>query len=574
MLRHLLVLPDGTEVFSGGNGAAVMTLRLTRAVNQGQQLKAGAACAAMLEASLLHVDPGRITAGDALTLYTVDDAGNRQKEGIFLAEKPERTGTSTLKLTAYDRLTLLDRDMTGWLKGLTGWPYTLHTLASMVCQACGLQLVTEQIPNGDFPVEAFTAEGVTGRQLMMWIGEAACRFCRATADGDVELGWYTPVAVTLGPSQLHAAQAAFTDEELSIRLADGAVTDGVSVTSGYVTVTDDSQGNVTLTLSDELQRQYCFRGGMTLAEYTVAPIEKVQLRQDEEDIGTLWPADTDEPLNTYRVTGNPLLAARSAQTLLPVAQTLLQQLQDACYTPGTLKLPAGQPIQPGCILEVNDSAGNSVFFWVMTMERSGQQDILTCVGQADRDSTGACNDLTYTPVSGKVLRLRTDVDGITAQVEESRRTSEGLQEQMSQLEQSADGIRSQVTAQESTTEGLLQKLSQMEQNADSISATVHSIVRDGTGRVANEFGLTIDGSCVQIHRDSSDMTNRLDEAGMYVVRSRGTGHETTMLRADADGVLATDVRVRNYLHIGDYARIEDYADGADQKRTACFWTGG
>ena len=679
MVRHLLVLPDGTEVFSGGNGAAVMALRLTRTVNQGQQLKAGAACAAMLEANLIHLDPGCITAGDALVLYTVDDDGNRQKEGIFLAEKPERTGASTLKLTAYDRLTLLDRDLTAWLKGLTGWPYTLHTLARMVCEACGLQLVTAQIPNGDFPVEAFTAEGVTGRQLMMWIAEAACRFCRATADGDVELSWYAPVPVTLGPSQLRTAQAAYTDGDLSIQTAGGEVTDRVSLTSGYVAVTDDSQGNVTLTLYDALQRQYCFQGGMTLAEYTVAPIEKVQLRQDETDIGTLWPADTDKPLNTYCITGNPLLSAQSSQTLQPVAQTLLQQLKDGSYTPGTLKLPAGQPIQPGCILQIEDPAGRTVSFWVMTMERTGQQDILTCIGEADRDSTGACNDLTYAPVSGKVLRLQADVDGlkienadnsgklarleldvdgirtrveensetaeglqeklsfieqtaesialqveentqtahsfqqrlsaieltaesiglrveentqtseglqeklaeieltaesITSRVEESIQTSEGLQEKMSMLEQSADGIRSQVTAQESTTEGLRQKLSQIEQDADSISATVRSIVQDGTGRVANEFGLTIDGSCVQIHRDGSDMTNQLDETGMYVVRSQGTEHETTMLRADADGVLATDVHVRNYLHIGDYARIEDYSDGTDHRRTACFWTGG
>ena len=33
MLRHLLILPDGTEVFSGASGAAVSSVKLTRAVN-------------------------------------------------------------------------------------------------------------------------------------------------------------------------------------------------------------------------------------------------------------------------------------------------------------------------------------------------------------------------------------------------------------------------------------------------------------------------------------------------------------------------------------------------------------
>ena len=70
------------------------------------------------------------------------------------------------------------------------------------------------------------------------------------------------------------------------------------------------------------------------------------------------------------------------------------------------------------------------------------------------------------------------------------------------------------------------------------------------------------------------MENRLDEMGMYVVRGAGTDNETPMLQADAYGVIATDVTVRNYLVIGDHARIEDYTDGTDHKRTACYFTGG
>ena len=567
MLKHLILLPDGTEIFSGGSGAAVLNVQLTRSVNDGQVLNPGAACAAMLEATLMDLEPGRITAGDALTLYTVDDAGLRQQVGIFLAEKPERISAHTLKLTAYDRLTLLDRDMTAWLAGLTGWPYTLHTLASMVCGECGLKLVTEQIPNGDFPVEAFTAEGVTGRQLMMWIGQAAGRFCRATPQGDAELAWYVPAAVAVGPSAIPMAEVTFADSALSLRAHDAVVTDDVSVESGYVTVTDDGNGNVTLTLSDALLRQYCFQGGLTLADYTVAPIQKVQLRQDEEDVGTVWPADIPEPVNTFCITGNPLLAARSAQALTPVAQTLYAQLKDVTYTPGTLKLPAGQPIEPGSILEVTDPAGRIFTFYVMAAERSGQQDTLTCTGQAARDSTAAFNALEYAPLSGKVLHLRTDVDGIRAENADAAG-------RVSRLELDLAGIRGQVQSQQTDTAGLKTSLTALEQTASSISATVRDITEHGTSRVSNEFGLTIDGSCVRIHRSSSDMENRLDEMGMYVVRGAGTDNETPMLQADAYGVIATDVTVRNYLVIGDHARIEDYTDGTDHKRTACYFTGG
>ena len=62
------------------------------------------------------------------------------------------------------------------------------------------------------------------------------------------------------------------------------------------------------------------------------------------------------------------------------------------------------------------------------------------------------------------------------------------------------------------------------------------------------------------------MHNSLDETGMYVKRS-----DDVMLQANANGVIATDVSVRNYLIIGCHGRFEDYSDGTDTARTACFW---
>ena len=43
------------------------------------------------------------------------------------------------------------------------------------------------------------------------------------------------------------------------------------------------------------------------------------------------------------------------------------------------------------------------------------------------------------------------------------------------------------------------------------------------------------------------------------------------LQANNEGVVATDVKVRNYLIIGKHARFENYSDGVDSQRTACFF---
>ena len=106
----------------------------------------------------------------------------------------------------------------------------------------------------------------------------------------------------------------------------------------------------------------------------------------------------------------------------------------------------------------------------------------------------------------------------------------------------------------------------MQQTSKEISATVTSIVENGVDKVTTSFGLTIDESYVHIQRSGSEMENRLDETGMYVMR----GNEI-MLQANKDGVIGTDMTVRNYLIIGSHARFEDYTDDDGAAGTACFY---
>ena len=109
-------------------------------------------------------------------------------------------------------------------------------------------------------------------------------------------------------------------------------------------------------------------------------------------------------------------------------------------------------------------------------------------------------------------------------------------------------------------------VAELKQNSGEISIAVQKLIDDGVNKLVTEFGLTIDGSCVDIHRSGTEMHNSLDETGMYVKRS-----DEVMLQANANGVIATDVSVRNYLIIGSHARFEDYSDGTDSARTACYW---
>lgn len=342
MLKNLIILPDGTELYAGsGQANNIRSCELTECVNSGDELTMGSTCANMLEAKIQT--PGgslSLTTGDEVTLYKVDDdTGTRHKVGLFTLEKPTRPSTNLMKLTGYDRVAKLDKDLTTWLRNLDSWPYTLLTFAKMVCEACSLTLATTAIPNADYHVQQFSKEA-TGRQLMQWIGEVCCRFCHANADGEIELDWYTPVDVTITPS--------------------GAL--------------------------------YYMKGSLTFEDYQVAPINVVQLKLTDSDDAYLWP-EAGEGANSYIISGNPILN-RVSDDALSALQIIQDELADATYTPCEVSVPATLDIHAGDAVQITDKNGATITSYVMTKIQRGQKDTLKCTGSARRDSTTSVNNKT------------------------------------------------------------------------------------------------------------------------------------------------------------------------------------
>jgi hypothetical protein len=343
MLKNLIVLQDGTEISSGaGTANSIKSHTLTACVNDAVELSLGSVCANALEMTLFTPSGNlSLTAGDEVTLYKVDDAGNRVKKGVFILEKPTRPTANTTKTTGYDRIVKLDKDLTEWVKGLTGWPYALKTFAKMVCAECGLNLVDSDIPNADFPIYAFLQAGATGRKIMKWIGEICCRFCRANADGNIELAWYQPSGVAIAP-------------------------------------TGD---------------RYFFQGALSYETYQVAPVEAVQIRLADSTSGALWP-EVAEGTNSYVITGNAILTARVTEDLLPHLKVIEAELGGVTYTPCKVSLPASLDIDAGSIVNITDKNGATISAYVMTKTTTGQKDTLECTGSIRRDSSTASNNKT------------------------------------------------------------------------------------------------------------------------------------------------------------------------------------
>lgn len=336
MEKHLIVLPDGTEIFSGlGTTNAIQTISHTSSVNKGTELTLGSVCSDMLEMKLFT--PARnlsITVGTEIDYYTVAEDGTRERVGKFRLETPERPSRNTYKFIAYDRVTWLDRDMTAWLKELNGWPYSLLTFARMVCDACLLTLVNTSIPNGDFPVYQFKKSNCTGRDLMGWIGEICARFCRATPDGEIEFGWYNDTDLILEPTDYYS--------------------------------------------------------GMRYEDYQVERIETVQVQMAESEEGLLFP-EVDDTVNRYVITGNPLITFIN-EDLIPYLDVIQTEIKDAVYSPCRISLPCRPDIRGGDIIRIQDMDGYLIQTYVMTRTQHGQKMTLESTGSPRRDSATSINN--------------------------------------------------------------------------------------------------------------------------------------------------------------------------------------
>ena len=402
MLQPILTLPSGTELRGGQAGSAVENLTLHTAVNAGQEFAIGSAYSDYIEAEI-WADPGgslQITAGDVLTYYRLDDAGNRTKVGIFYAEKPTRTKRNSYKVTAYDTMSKLDADFSGWLRANQAqFPKTIWQLVQLACQRAGVALASSSLPiNGSYSVQAFYADDLTCRQIISWAAEAAGCYAHMNADGKLQFLTYTDKRST-------------------------------------VKITPNGASNSTAYYADSLSYE----------DYTVKAIEKVQIRQSDSDVGVIYP-DSTTATNTYAVQGNLLLTTGTEANLKTVAQNLYNVLKSVTYTPCKVAVPSGSGLACGQIVHVKDARGREFDTYLMSATISSGKASFESVGSASRESSSAVNSQSYKNLTGKMLEIKTSVDGLTV-------TASELSGNYSELKQTVDGLSAEVKKDTKITGG-------------------------------------------------------------------------------------------------------------------------
>ena len=269
----------------------------------------------------------------------------------------------------------------------------------MACQRAGVALASSSLPiNGSYSVQAFYADDLTCRQIISWAAEAAGCYAHMNADGKLQFLTYTDKRST-------------------------------------AKITPDGANSSTAYYADSLSYE----------DYTVKAIEKVQIRQSDSDVGVIYP-DSTTATNTYAVQGNLLLTTGTEANLKSVAQNLYNVLKNVTYTPCKVSVPSSSGLACGQIVHVKDARGREFDTYLMSATISSGKASFESVGSASRESSSAVNSQSYKNLTGKMLEIKTSVDGLEVKASD-------LTGKYTDLKATVDGLSSEVKKDTKITGG-------------------------------------------------------------------------------------------------------------------------
>lgn len=214
--------------------------------------------------------------------------------GNFIINDIEENGDNTVKLSAYDNISLFDIYVDEFIE-TAQFPMTVEAFFSALCGYCGAPYKLETEINKDFLVQDnFTSLNTTGRQILQYVAQVMGGFAMAEPDGFITVKQYK-----LNPA---------------INL------------------------NNTLYVS-------CKK-----AIYSTPKITKLTVQGSDGDLGV---SSGTEGV-TYQITNNPLLYTESESEIQTAVDNILNTIKNVSYVPMTIELQQDYGINCGDIVAIDN----------------------------------------------------------------------------------------------------------------------------------------------------------------------------------------------------------------------------
>lgn len=465
MLRNKLVRSDGSIIDS----SVIISCEYTEAVNSGKNLTVGDVTASEITVEIRSTD---LIQQDEVLTYSIIEDDVETQIGVFKVEKPTKATRSTMRFSAYDNVAKTEKVFSDWLRENQHlFPMNLGTLVEYACSSCEVTLVTTDFPHADLLIKAFYADDITCRQIISWAAAIAGRFVRANAEGQLEFAWYSEY-----PDIIVAANPM---ADSSFMVNDNGY-GNVSVQSKHITITDDGEGNVTLVadglsvvLNDDsialtsIKSVIQFLSGkLSYESYTTDSIERVQIKNADNDSGVIYPEEADG--NCFGISGNMILGTVDGDEAARVAESLYDELNGMTYVPFSVTIPRTMLIRAGDKIGVVDADGNAFETYVMKVSSRPGGTTLSASGDKSYGSSAAVSSKKYTNLTGKVLSLAQSVNGLEVK-------NADLEGQVSGLRLTTNEIRTYVEKEVVSGESFEKYKSEVIQTAQEMTARFDSL---------------------------------------------------------------------------------------------------
>lgn len=366
------------------------------------------------------------------------EADYAYKGTYYIKDISKRGNKATL--TAYDCISLLDEVADAWVSTLS-YPITLTRMINSMGNKVGLSISSiASLNRASYTVyNNFMTSNITYRQILQYIAQI-----------------------------------------LNVNfIADLSQTNNITYKAyTSTTVVIDNSKYIKLTMSD----------------YEIEPIDKVQIQSTFDDIGYVVGTGT----NAYIVTENPLFFTSEKQsTIATIASQLLGELKTIKYTPMKFSTYKDFGINCGDIITVN---GKTCYVMKKSIKFSGCE--FECIGNKRRDTQKTEVNSAITALNNKTNELIRTVDETKSTLTEVKGSMKTITDEqgnikeqiatittdVSEVKQTANGLTSTVSSVQTTlnnldgeVETLKTKQSTIEQNVNSITTKVESVEETANG---------------------------------------------------------------------------------------------
>lgn len=500
------------------------SLTITESLCESDGLTFGECNAAQLE----------ITVADVLQdltglefVATVEVGGYELMLGVYIVKSFVRQADRRKKkITAYNRMEKFQVDVAEWYQSLK-FPLSLKEFRTSLCEYVGVEQVDVGLPLDNMPItKTIDPQQLSGIETLKAICELNGCFGRVDNTGRVK---YT----FLEGAGLFPDEALFPDEEL------------------FPSDLSSSENTEMLTRYKQSDTTY--------EDYVVNSVDRVQIRQEEGDVGALYPTDYGGE-NTYIIQGNFLAYGKNNEELTEIARTVYDIISKISYRPSKITCPGLPWVEPGdgLVCYTTDDVIETYCFKRTFSGMQGMSDVFESSGGMNLEQNfGTASKIIQ--LEGKAAILKKDVDEVSVRVTDLKEYTEA------QFKVTAEAITSEVSRATKAEGELSTKITQ---TADAITLEVNKKVTKGEVTENLNSELKITGNKIEmttghfvINSKNLKVTEQgdLEASGKITAQSGRIGNWTI----DDNGLVGDDGANRSATIVGGHIEgaTMDVADG-------------